>query len=80
MVRMIISLPESDKKWLEQTGRRHRISSAEVVRRAVARMRNSAPGDDLHDAIMASAGRWKKSARDSQDVVDAMRSEWERSH
>lgn len=35
MVRTIISLPEEEKKWLEAHGRRHGISSAQVVRLAV---------------------------------------------
>ena len=78
MVRMIISLPESDKKWLEQTGRRERVSAAELVRRAVAQLRTSSPESTFRKAVMESAGRWKKSRTDSQALVDAMRDEWAR--
>ena len=35
MTRTIISLPADEKKWLEKYGRHQRISSAEVVRRAI---------------------------------------------
>jgi hypothetical protein len=35
MTRTIISLPEEEKKWVDAYGKRHRISSAQVVRLAV---------------------------------------------
>ncbi len=76
MVRMIISLPEADKKWLEQTGRRGNISSAEVVRRAVAHLRKSDPEASFQKAIGACTGRWPAGGVDSQTQVDAMRDEW----
>ena len=78
MVRMIISLSESDKKWLERTGRRERMSSAAVVRKALALLRAREPDAGFRGAITASAGRWKKKGRDSQSLVDAMRDDWER--
>ena len=78
MVRMIISLPETDKKWLEQTGRRERVSSAAVVRRAVAHLRARAPEAGFQQAIGACAGRWSGVRTDGQAQVDAMRKEWDR--
>lgn len=41
MIRTIVSLPEDEKKWLDAHGRRHGISSAEVVRRAIRELRAS---------------------------------------
>ena len=41
MTRTIVSLPEDEKKWLDAHGRRHGISSAEVVRRAIRELRAS---------------------------------------
>lgn len=39
MTRTIISIPGDEKKWLGGYGRRHRMSSAEVVRKAVREFR-----------------------------------------
>ena len=78
MVRMIISLPAKDKKWLEQTGRHERVSSAEVVRRAVTHLRASQPEAGFSQAIATCAGRWKAVRTDGQAQVDALRKEWDR--
>ncbi len=78
MVRIIVSLPEKDKKWLEQTGRRRGISAAEVVRRAVACLRDSEPSSDFRQTIAACAGQWKAVKADSQALVDSWRNDWDR--
>jgi hypothetical protein len=39
MTRTIISIPADEKRWLESYGKRHKISSAEVVRKAVREYR-----------------------------------------
>jgi len=39
MIRTIISIPGDEKKWLDGYGKRHRMSSAEVVRKAVREFR-----------------------------------------
>ncbi len=41
MTRTIISIPAEEKKWLESHGKRHKISSAEVVRKAVREYRRA---------------------------------------
>lgn len=41
MTRTIISIPADEKKWLESHGKRHKISSAEVVRKAVREYRRA---------------------------------------
>ena len=43
MTRTIISLPEEEKRWLAAYGRRHGISSAQVVRLAVKKFRGREP-------------------------------------
>jgi hypothetical protein len=77
MVRMIVSLPERDKKWLEQSGRRQGVSAAEVVRRAVACLRDAEPASQFQGTVRACAGRWKSVRQDSQKYVDDLRKEWE---
>jgi len=39
MTRTIISIPGDEKRWLDAYGKRHRISSAEAVRRAIREFR-----------------------------------------
>jgi hypothetical protein len=41
MTRTIISIPADEKRWLDGFGKRHRISSAEVVRKAVREFREA---------------------------------------
>lgn len=79
MTRTIISLPEDEKKWLDAYGRRHRISSAEVIRRAIRDFRQKKPEKSLAAVLRETAGAWTSIKGDSHDYVDAMRKEWERS-
>jgi hypothetical protein len=78
MTRTIISLPEDEKKWLENYGRRHRISSAEVIRRAIKAYRTRKSEKGLAGVLRNTAGAWTSVNGDSRDVVEAMRKEWER--
>jgi len=41
MTRTIISIPAEEKKWLEGYGKRFKISSAEIVRKAVREYRRA---------------------------------------
>ena len=79
MTRTIISIPADDKKWLESYGRRHEISSAEVVRRAISEFRRKKPEKSLTAVLRETAGAWTSIKGDSRDYIDAMRKEWERS-
>ena len=78
MTRTIISIPEDDKKWLESYGRRHEISSAEVVRRAIREFRRKKPEKSLAAVLRETAGAWTSIKGDSRDYIDVMRKEWER--
>jgi len=78
MTRTIISLPEDEKKWLESYGRRNRISSAEVIRRAIKEFREGKPARSLKAVLEDTAGAWTSVRGDSRDYVEALRKEWER--
>ncbi len=78
MTRTIISIPEDEKRWLESYGRRHRISSAEVVRRAIREYRQMKADKSLAGVLRETAGTWTSIKGDSRDYIDAMRKEWER--
>lgn len=45
MIRTIISFPEDEKTWLDDYSKRHRISSAQIVRVAVRDFREKATED-----------------------------------
>jgi Arc/MetJ-type ribon-helix-helix transcriptional regulator len=78
MTRTIVSIPEDEKKWLESHSRRHRISSAEVVRRAIREYRRKESQKGLAGVLRETAGTWTSVKGDTRDHVDALRKEWER--
>jgi hypothetical protein len=78
MIRTIISISAEDKKWLDSYGRRHKLSSAELVRRAIKEYRGRAGRRDLQTVIRETAGSWRSVKGDSQKLVDGLRQEWER--
>ena len=78
MVRRIISLPEEDKKWLDQYGRKQRVSAAEIIRRAVKLYRRHVSEGGYDRVVRETAGAWKSIQGDSQEYIEAMRTEWEK--
>jgi metal-responsive CopG/Arc/MetJ family transcriptional regulator len=78
MIRSLISIPQDDKKWLDSYGRRHKLSRAELVRRAIKEYRGRVGCRDLQTVIRETAGSWKSVKGDSQKLVDGLRREWER--
>jgi Arc/MetJ-type ribon-helix-helix transcriptional regulator len=78
MVRIIVSLPEEDKKWLEYYGRKHRLSAAEVIRRALKLYRRQVSQGGYERVIRETAGAWKSVKVDSQEYIEAMRADWEK--
>jgi len=77
MTRTIISIPEDEKAWLARYSRRHRISSAEVVRRAIREFRRKKSEKNLTAVLRETAGTWTFLKGDSRDHVAALRREWE---
>ena len=77
MTRTIISIPEDEKAWLSSYSRRHRISIAEVVRRAIREFRRKKSEKGLTAVLRDTAGTWTSLQGDSRDHVAALRREWE---
>jgi len=79
MIRMIVSMPPETKDWLEEYGRRHHLSAAEVIRRALEfyRRKGASPKGSL-DVLSRTQGKWISITGDSQSYVDEIRSEWDR--
>ena len=78
MTRTIISIPEDEKKWLDTYGKRHRISSAEVVRLAVREFRRMKADKSLARVLRETAGTWTSVTGETREHVDELRAEWER--
>ena len=78
MTRTIISIPEDEKTWLDGYSRGHRISSAEVIRRAIREFRRKKTEKSLAAVLRETAGTWTSLEGDSRDHVTALRREWER--
>ena len=78
MTRTIISIPEEEKRWLESYGRQQRISSAEVIRRAIREYRQRKVDKSFAAVLRETAGTWTSIKGDSRDHVDVLRKEWER--
>ena len=78
MTRTILSLPEDDKRWLDGYGRRLRISSAEVIRRAIREFRQKKAESSLDRRLEETAGAWTSGRADGRAFVDGLRREWDR--
>lgn len=76
MTRTILSIPDDEKTWLESYGRRHRISSAEVIRRAIQEFRRTKSERGLAAMLRKTTGTWTSLKGDSRDHVKALRKEW----
>ncbi len=79
MTRTIVTISVDDKKWLENYSRRRGMSSAEVIRMAIREYRGRASRGGLQRVLQETAGKWAWRSGDSQEYVDALRTEWERS-
>jgi len=76
MVRTLISLEQDDKAWLERRAREEGVSMAEMVRRAVHRLRteSGAPPPATEDLLTRTAGI--RSGEDGLTVQKRLRDEW----
>jgi Arc/MetJ-type ribon-helix-helix transcriptional regulator len=78
MTRTIISLPEEEKNWIDAYSKRHRVSSAEVIRRALREFREGRTARSLKSVLEETAGTWTTIKGDSRAHVDRLRKDWER--
>ena len=51
MVRMIVSIPAEDKKWLEAESRRRKISVSELIRLAIREFQKKVEGEERRAAL-----------------------------
>ena len=80
MTRTIISLPESDKRWLTKVSKANHKPLTATIREAIAFYRQSTEGHpkgkSFHQALEATFGMGKGYFGDSVKYVRALRNEW----
>lgn len=74
VMRTIIELPESQLESLSIFCRRERISRAEAIRRAVARLLDERK--PLESAMSGAFGIWKDRAGGARKLREQLRGEW----
>ena len=72
--RTIITIPESDKRWLESYSRLHRISMAEAIRRGIRKLKEAELAENYQSLVRNTKGRWKKG--NGLAYQDKIREEW----
>lgn len=77
MVRTVITIPESDKEWLEKYSRRHEQSLAETVRQAIHCYQEQISGGERSDILRETAGMWRNRGKDGLEYQRELREEWE---
>lgn len=74
MTRMVISLDEKDKAWLEQESRKSGKSMAELVRAAISEKR-TAEQKSFKELLEATSGTWTQG--DGLEYQLKIRAEWD---
>jgi 6-phosphogluconate dehydrogenase len=72
--RIIITLPEEDKQWLEGYSRAYRISVAESIRQGIKRLKESETQGTYDTLVQNTRGVWKKG--DGLKYQERIRAEW----
>jgi hypothetical protein len=72
--RIIVTLPEKDKLWLEGYSKAYKVSVAEAIRRGIDKLKNAATGESYHRIVQNTKGIWKKG--DGLEYQIDIRSEW----
>ncbi len=72
--RMIITISEEDKMWLESYSSLHRVSVAEAIRQGIRKLKDAELFENYQALVQNTKGFWKKG--DGLDYQKKIRSEW----
>jgi len=78
MIRMLITIPESEKQWLTKTAAEENISTAELVRRAITQYhtnQSTSKTKNIRKLLKKTEGKWPHG--DGLDFQSKLREEWE---
>jgi hypothetical protein len=73
--RIIITIPDEDKIWLESYSKVHQISVAEAIRQGIGELKKSQSQPTYRQLVERTAGIWKKG--DGLEYQEKMRAEWD---
>ena len=76
MVRTIVTLEESDKRWLDRYSGRHGNSTAETIRLAIKEFQKKSRAADYQKVLKDTSGIFE-SKEDSVKSVRKLREEWD---
>ncbi len=74
--RIIITLSEEDKLWVEGYSQAHKISVAEALRQGLATLRRQQGQEAYRRLVEKTGGIWRQG--DGLRYQQAIRSEWEK--
>jgi hypothetical protein len=72
--RIIISLPDTDKLWLEGYSKIHKISVAEAIRQGIGELKKSQRQQTYQQLVERTRGVWKMG--DGLEYQEKVRAEW----
>jgi hypothetical protein len=73
--RIIISIPDEDKLWLEGYSKTQKISVAEAIRQGIDQLKKSKRQQTYQKLVENTRGIWKKG--DGLAYQEKLRAEWE---
>ncbi len=73
--RITVTIPESDKEWLEAYSRIHQISVAAAIRQGIGLLKKEQRQKTNQRLVESARGLWKRG--NGLDYQENIRSEWE---
>jgi len=73
--RIIITIPDEDKLWLEGYSKVHQISVAEAIRQGIDQLKKNQRHQTYQKLVESTSGIWKKG--NGLAYQEKMRAEWE---
>jgi len=73
--RIIVTIPDDDKLWLEGYSKAHKISVAEAIRQGIGQLKQSQRQKTYQQLVKKTSGIWKKG--DGLEYQTTIRAEWE---
>ncbi len=73
--RIIVTIPDEDKLWLEGYSKVHKISVAEAIRQGIGHLKKTQRHKTYQSLVERTSGIWKQG--DGLEYQRRLRSEWD---
>ena len=77
MMRTIVTIESSDKRWLDRYSERHQQSTAKTIRLAIKEFQKKTREGNYRNVLKQTAGLFKGDKDDSVRFVRKLRGEWD---